>query len=182
MEAAFGNIAHNNPAAAFKLSLKLFDGPLDVTWQHASATCDFLSDMMAMRCERAHLGYNDARHSIAYLVNEMLENSIKFKSAGDVGIFCSLDRNRFEILISNAITVEAAEKFEKLLAELVDRDPGELLIERIEQNAADENSSASGLGILTLMNDYGAKLGWKFDAMPKGSHISLSTFAAIEIT
>lgn len=181
MEAAFGHIAQRNPAAAFKLALKLFDGPLDLTWQHASATCDFLSDMMAMRCERAQLGYNDARHSIAYLVNEMLENSIKFKSAGDVGIYCSLDRNRFEISISNAITFAAAEKFQKNLVDIVDRDPGELLIERIEMNAADENSSASGLGILTLMNDYGAKLGWKFDTIPQGSHISLSTFAAIEI-
>ena len=182
MEAAFGHIAQNNAAGSFRLALNLFDGPLDVTWQHASATCDFLSDMMAMRCERTKLGYIDARHSIAYLVNEVLENAIKFKSGGNVSIFCSLERNRFEIMISNVISEDAAKKFQTILAELVTRDPGELLIERIEMNAANEYSSASGLGILTLMNDYGAKLGWKFDALPFSTHVLLSTFAAIEIS
>ena len=65
--------------------------------------------------------------------------------------------------------------------EIISRDPGELLIERIEANAADENSSGSGLGLLTLMNDYGARLGWDFRSSTSGSAVTLSTHAALTL-
>ena len=68
-----------------------------------------------------------------------------------------------------------------LLAEVTTRDPGDLLIERIEANAADENSSVSGLGILTLMNDYGARLGWNFREDASGQTIILSTHATFTL-
>jgi hypothetical protein len=71
-----------------------------------------------------------------------------------------------------------------MLAELTASDPGELLIARIEANAADAGASGSGLGLLTLMNDYGARLGWIFhDAgAGAGGPIGLDTFAALDLS
>ena len=52
-----------------------------------------------------------------------------------------------------------------LLGEITAGDPGEMLIKRIEANAA--GAGGSGLGLLTLMSDYGARLSWKFQ--PNGT-------------
>ena len=76
---------------------------------------------------------------------------------------------------------DVASRFQSLLSELTARDPGELLIERIEANAADETSSGSGLGLLTLMNDYGARLGWNFSDAPADGTVVLSTHASLTL-
>jgi len=36
-------------------------------------------------------------------------------------------------------------------------------VQQIEKSAEEENSGTSGLGFLTMLNDYSAKLGWKFE-------------------
>jgi hypothetical protein len=37
-----------------------------------------------------------------------------------------------------------------------------LYIQQIETTASQADNEASGLGLITLVNDYAAKLGWKF--------------------
>jgi len=163
------------------MSVVLPEGRLAVGWQHASATCEFLGETFATRHARTGRDYSDARHSIIYLVNELLENAIKFRSPGDIQIRCSLEEGNFELVVTNNASSEVATRFQAILAEVTAGDPGELLIQRIEANAADENSSASGLGILTLMNDYGARLGWTFTEAPAGGTVTLSTFASLSL-
>ena len=79
------------------------------------------------------------------------------------------------------VALPPLDRFQALIEEITSRDPGELLIERIEANAADENSSGSGLGLLTLMNDYGARLGWDFRSSATGGAVMLSTHAALTL-
>ena len=180
MTISYGETEHVNSPEAFKVSVVLAD-ELGVSWQHASATCEFLGDMFASHCAKSGQDYADARHSIIYLVNELLENAIKFRSPGDVAIAGSVESGNFEVTVTNCASAEVASGFQSLLAEVTSRDPGDLLIERIEANAADENSSASGLGILTLMNDYGARLGWNFREAPGGETVVLSTYATLTL-
>ena len=117
----------------------------------------------------------------AALVNELLENAIKFRVPGTISVDCSLHQGNFELTVSNDTQAEVANRFQALIEEITSRDPGELLIERIEANAADENSSGSGLGLLTLMNDYGARLGWDFRSSATGGAVMLSTHAALTL-
>lgn len=161
------------------MRIVISDGPLGVSWQHASETCEFLGDVFALRHARGGADYTDARHSIIYLVNELLENAIKFRVPGAIRVDCSLEDGNFELTVSNDTAPEVASRFQSLIEEIISRDPGELLIERIEANAADETSSGSGLGLLTLMNDYGARLGWDF--RPSGAAVTLSTHAALTL-
>lgn len=181
MAISFGEVSSSNSTSAFAMAIILSEGPLGLTWQHASATCEFLGDIFAMRHAKAGMDYNEARHTIIYLVNELLENAIKFRAPGDIEVRGSIEDGNFELTVTNRTSPETAEKFKQLLAELTTRDPGELLIERIEANAADETSSASGLGILTLMNDYGARLGWQFSEAPTGGAMVLSTRASLTL-
>jgi hypothetical protein len=72
--------------------------------------------------------------------------------------------------------------FQALLGEITAGDPGELLLQRIEANAADENASGSGLGILTLMNDYGVRFCWTFTpAPPTDERVLLETIARLPL-
>lgn len=177
----FGDTARNNGSDAFAMRIVMSDGPLGVSWQHASETCEFLGDVFALRHAKGGADYNDARHSIIYLVNELLENAIKFRVPGVIRVECSLEDGNFEAVVSNDTAPEVAARFQNLIEEITSRDPGELLIERIEANAADENSSGSGLGLLTLMNDYGARLGWDFRSAASGAAVTLSTHAALTL-
>ena len=180
MTISYGDTERVNSPGAFSVSVVLAED-LGVSWQHASATCEFLGDMFASHCAKSGQDYTEARHSIIYLVNELLENAIKFRSPGNVAIEGSLEDGNFEVTVTNAASAEVASGFQGLLAEVTTRDPGDLLIERIEANAADENSSASGLGILTLMNDYGARLGWNFQEEASGQTVVLSTHATLTL-
>ncbi|MEI8178636.1 ATP-binding protein [Aestuariivirga sp.] len=177
----FGDTERNNGPTAFAMRIMISDGPLGVSWQHASETCEFLGDVFALRHAKDGADYTDARHSIIYLVNELLENAIKFRVPGSISVDCSLEGGNFELTVSNDTAPAVAGSFQTLIKEIISRDPGELLIERIEANAVDENSSGSGLGLLTLMNDYGARLGWDFRSSTSGSAVTLSTHAALTL-
>ena len=179
MNQTFGDTTRNNGSGAFSMRIVISDGPLGVSWKHASETCEFLGDVFALQHAKGGADYNDARHSIIYLVNELLENAIKFRVPGSIRVDCSLKGGNFELTVSNDAAPEVAKRFQSLIEEITSRDPGELLIERIEAKAADESSSGSGLGLLTLMNDYGARLGWDFRSA--GSAVMLSTHAALTL-
>jgi hypothetical protein len=181
MSLVFGDTQANNGTGAFGMSIVLSEGPLTLGWHHASATCEFLGDIFATQHAKSGQDYSEARHSIIYLVNELLENAVKFRSPGDIELSCSLENGNFELLVKNCTSSQVASGFHLLLAEVTSRDPGELMIERIEANAADESSSASGLGILTLLNDYGARLGWTFHDAPRDGEVIISTYASLTL-
>ncbi len=179
----FGTTEFTNVAAKTANRVRLSEGPLDLSWHHCSTTSDFIGDFFALQAaEEAGVDENEARHSIGYLVNELVENAVKFRAPGDVLIESSLDKTNFEIKVANLIAGETAERFQALLSEIVSRDAGELLIERIEQNAADPDSGASGLGLLTLMSDYGVRLGWKFLRDSPDGPVRLETYAALTLS
>lgn len=158
------------------------DGPLELGWVHCGAAAEFVGEFFAGLAEKADLDANEARHSIGYLTNELLENAVKFRAPGDVLLLTSLDGETFELRLSNLVEPGVAVRFETLLAKIVSRDPGELLIETIEANAADPEAGGSGLGILTLMNDYGARLGWTFEPTAQGDAVRVETYAALTLS
>lgn len=178
----FGAVDFSNGQKAFANTLRLADGPLDLSWHHCSTTSEFLGEMFALRVATSSFDYNEARHGIGYLVNELLENAIKFRSPGDVVVESSLESGLFEIRITNLVDEETSARFKDMLTEVTSRDPGDLLIERIEANAADASSRGSGLGLLTLMSDYGVRLGWTFDIGSYGESIRLQTYAALKLS
>jgi hypothetical protein len=61
-------------------------------------------------------------------------------------------------------------------------DPNELYIHQLEKSAEDESNTISGLGILTMMNDYLAEIGWKFETVQKETEvISVTTMVQLPV-
>lgn len=181
MQRMFGDTLLQNGAHAVSSRLVLADGPLALAWQHCAVTSDFLSDFYALSRPGTPHDYTEARHCIGYLLNELLENAVKFRAPGDILIETSLDGDRFEAKIVNPITGAAAARFQTVLTEMIAQDPGDLLIARIEANALAGAEGGSGLGLLTLMSDYGARLGWIFRRDGAADRLALETFAALDL-
>jgi len=162
--------------------VRLFDGPLDLSWRHCATTSDFIADLFALRFRSSRNDYIEVRHSIGYLVNELIENAVKFRAPGDIVIEASMDSECFRLKVSNDVDGKNASEFRDLLADITVGDPRDLLIQRIEANAASPDVSRSGLGLLTLMSDYGARLAWIFSSADESDRICLETYASIPIS
>ncbi|HEV7405956.1 MAG TPA: hypothetical protein VGO11_23625 [Chthoniobacteraceae bacterium] len=166
------------------LRLVFHTARLPLRWSDCSATANFLSAYYAGLFEAEYSAAQtvDLTHSLAYLANELIENAVKFRAPGDVVVETGRHGGELILRLTNFIAPETAGAFRALLAELTAGDPGELLLERIEANAADETSSGSGLGILTLMNDYGIRFCWTFRPAPAtDGAIHLETIARLPL-
>lgn len=161
--------------------LELFDGPLELSWHHCATTSDFVSELCALRVQLPPAQVREAQHSVSYLANELIENAVKFKTSGNVGIEVAETGEGFNIKVKNTIDVEAAKRFQSLLSELAQGDPGDLLIRKIEHNAASPGSGGSGLGLLTLMSDYGVRFSWAVEPADASGQVDLETCAMLPI-
>jgi hypothetical protein len=169
-------------AAGTPLARVIFrEEPLGMGWVHCGPTAEFFGTLIAGVAGKSGHDANEVRHSVSYLANELLENAVKFRArgTGDVRLEVRFDRSTFELVLSNFTEEKAASGLRAFLADLETRDPGELLMERIEANAADESNMGSGLGILTLLNDYGVRLGWTLEQEAPGSVVHVEIYAGL---
>lgn len=156
---------------------------MNLGWTHCAQTADLFSHYLAHHFpgtrENGWVDRHEMTHSIGYLVNEIVENAFKFNAAGSVAISTGLYHHAVVLVVSNQVAIEALEKFQNLLLEITSGNPGDLLLERIEYNAQHEKK-ASGLGYLTLMNDYGVVMGWQFQRVPNvDSYVTLNYMAKL---
>ncbi|WP_170117142.1 slr1658 superfamily regulator [Phyllobacterium sophorae] len=162
--------------------VRLFDGPLDISWHHCATTADFIADLFAVRFQSSRNDYREVRHSVGYLVNELMENAVKFRAPGEIMLEASMDSESFKVKISNDVDGDTATEFQRLLSQITVGDPSDLLIQQLEANAADPQSTGSGLGLLTLMSDYGARLAWIFSPADQADVVSLEIYASLPIS
>ena len=182
MTAHFGHTTLDAGTETARLCIQFSEGPLELRWIHCSMTADFLAEFFAGLAGRAGLDEANSRHSIGYLANELLENAVKFRAPGDVTVEAALDGAEFTFAISNFASRETASGLEGLIQEITSRDPSELLIERMERNAEDPESTGSGLGLLTLANDYGVRLGWTLEPHAAEGPVHIRTIANVTLT
>lgn len=161
--------------------LRLFEGPLDLSFKHCAITSDFVAELVALPYRASRSLYREVRHNVGYLINELIENAVKFREGGEILVETSIEANTFRAKVSNFIDQTTAQRFQQLLSEITTGDPGERLIERIEANATSGNTNSSGLGLLTLMNDYGAHFAWVFGSRAQDHKIPLETYASIAV-
>jgi hypothetical protein len=159
--------------------LTLRDGPLHLSWKHSGMTSDFIADVMALPYAGSKSSHNQVHHDIGYLSNELIENAIKFRQPGAIIVEAGTSHGSFFMRVRNAIDSETSSRFKDLLHRIISRDPGELLLEQIETNAMSD-TSGSGLGLLTLLSDYNAKMAWEFEDH-YDQHMLLTTTAAVAI-
>ena len=180
---------------SLELSFTCRSRPLKKNWRNnrlsAFFVADYCSNLLPIDEDetQAEEGITEIKNTVSYVGNELLENAIKFSEEippytvkFGMHFMDALEEVTVIIFTKNSITIPSFEKFQSFIEELLSADPNELYVQQIEKTAEDENSEASGLGLLTMLNDYSAKLGWKFEPDPSNLQmIAVTTMAQVVV-
>lgn len=148
--------------------------PLKQCWRNNGLSADFLADYVTtfFPVDDATVDslsrQSEIKGAVAYIANELLENAMKFNDNATqfpISLSLQLYNDKIVIVITNAISPTDVLKFQQFIEKLQSEDPQELYIHQLENNAAAENSEHSGLGLLMMINDYMATIGWKFETV-----------------
>lgn len=150
--------------------------PLKQRWRNNGLSADFLADYLTTFFPGSDQAIEslsadkqaEIKGAVSYIANELLENAMKFNdenSQRPISIQLHLNADRIIFVTTNSINPEKVAGFQAFIKEMIASDPSELYLEQVEKNANDETSCGSRLGYLTMIEDYMAKLGWKFQTV-----------------
>jgi hypothetical protein len=145
--------------------------PLRQRWRNSGLSADFLAEYWATFFPATDVPsrnkQREIKGAINYIANELLENIMKFNYQTvdyAVGLGLYLYENEFRFYSSNAVDPKEIDDFQQRIETLLTEDTQKLYVEQVERNVS-EDRPGSGLGLLTMVNDYGARLAWKFEAI-----------------
>lgn len=192
MTQIFGDFIEDLPTSQEYLILGFSPSsiPLKQRWRNNGLSADFIADYFTTFFSGGETSSNgtnikaEVKGAVSFVANELLENAMKFSDETTqypVTIQLHLDSNTMVFVVTNSINPAQVDKFQAFIQELITSDPDELYIRRLEGNAF-ENEGESGLGLLTMVNDYQAKLGWKFETLQTESEaIAVTTMVQLTI-
>lgn len=178
----FGNYQANFPSDREFLNMGFSPSSLSIQerWRNNGLSADFVADYMTTFFPRQsdskseQQRQSELKHAVSYIANELLENAMKFNYPAsersiEFGIHL-LDGDNAQIVlyVTNSVRPEQVTEFQDFIQELLTEDPEELFIRQMEINAENPEDMGSKLGFLTMINDYCALLGWKFDRLDDG--------------
>jgi hypothetical protein len=161
--------------------------PLRSRWRNNGLSADFLGDYVTtfMPATEGSAGtanrQSEIKHAVTYVANELLENAMKYHARDvdtPIKIHLELTSDLITVSVSNGIGPAEAEHYKAFIEELQNGDVDDLITKRQEESAKCEESTASCLGLLTMIADYDVQLDWRFDAQPQLSGDSLVTTSA----
>lgn len=187
----FAGEEHDNDS--LELSFSPSSRPIKQRWRNNRLSAHFVADYLSTFFPISDDDPSSVRRkkqskgAVSYVANELLENAMKFNpDSSDYRIrfgihFLEEPDIQVVLFVTNAITSDGITKFKTFIEELTQSDPDELYIRQIEKSA-EEDTEASGLGLITMVNDYSAKLGWKFGHAASNSEIlTVTTMAQIPV-
>jgi hypothetical protein len=164
------------------------NAPLRSRWRNNGLSADFLGDYVTTflparsGVAAAENRQNEIKHAVTYIANELLENAMKYHERNvdiPIGIHLELTTDYIAVTVSNGIGASQAERYRAFVQELLEGDPGDLLLRQQEESVTGSESDKSCLGLLTMISDHDAQLGWRFEVDPLHSEILAVTTSAI---
>lgn len=106
---------------------------------------------------------DDIKETVDYIINELLENSIKYgdQRSPKISIQIHIVEEEIFIIINNALSEAQAQAFQDYAQRLVSANITDLYLQQLEENI--DQYHISGIGLLSIIHDYKAKVGWKFE-------------------
>ena len=196
MPQIFGDFVESFPLAQDSLELTFTPNslPIKKRWRSNRLSANFMADYFSNFLQvdeddpAQKRRIKESKGAVSFVANELLENAIKFNDRGTnfkikFGIYFSEEADMTAVLFAtNSVSAEGLDKFQKFIQKLLCSDPEKLYVQQIEKSAQEENSGESGLGFLTMINDYSAKLGWKFEIVQKDPKmIAVTTMVLVPV-
>jgi hypothetical protein len=148
--------------------------PLKQRWRNNGLSADFLADYVTTFFPRdekdpgSQARQQEIRGAVNYIANELLENAMKYSEehlAHPTTIRLVLAEDAILFTGTNATSGERGRAFLGFVRELAASDAGDMYVRQLERSA---ETGGSGLGLLTMINDYGARLAWRFEELADG--------------
>ncbi len=178
----FGNFIDMGDSQEFLIiSFSPAKTPIQDRWRYSSISADFLADYWGTFFPAHRTGTNrhaEVKDAVNFIANELLENAIKFSyhpSGYSMSISLYISHDALRFYMTNSIDKHNISLFQNIINELLTGNPQELYIRRLERNADDESGRDSGLGFLTILNDYHARLAWRFETVQTRPEVTLVT-------
>lgn len=141
------------------VTLHLDRAHLNRTWPHVCKTADYLIDYLnadqTSRCSR------ECVSSAQYIANELLENAIKYATGTRICASSGVMDDQWIMLVSHQTDPEHRDELQHFLDQLEGSSAEEVMMERLLHNAEAPEASGSGLGLLSILSDHQARLGWR---------------------
>lgn len=164
---AFRELAEDAEGEGLTLRFSPSSVPLKQRWRNNGLSADFLADYV-----QTFLPSDDSdpatrrrqltiKGAVNFIANELLENAMKYSASGNVAAITMrvlLTRDHILFHQSNSASAVDAEGLHHFVSRLESIGPEEMYLQQIEQGG-----DGSGLGLLTMINDYGARLAFRFD-------------------
>lgn len=149
--------------------------PLQRRWRNNGLSADFLADYVTnflpfeeTATEQEQLMLRD---SISFIANELLENAMKYgvSAPGEpITVRLSLLDGQLVFAASNPATNDVVTRLEHFVGRLDSGTVEDAHLAALE--AQSEGGDDSGLGLLTMMMDYDAEVGWKLQPAGTNAH------------
>jgi hypothetical protein len=87
--------------------------------------------------------------------------------------------DQITVSATNGAGFEQEQRYKDFVDCILGGDAAELLVKQLEQGAANEGSTKSCLGLLTMINDFQVQLGWRFEVHPAYAHTVTVTTSVV---
>jgi hypothetical protein len=152
-------------------------------------SADFLADYLSTFFPGEDVATSERQSQIkgavGYIANELLENCMKYSHASKqhlVSIEMFLEPQAITLYTTNGIEPARIEPFQAFIRRLLTEDVGAMYIEQLESNADNDDGSASGMGFLTMLNDYGVTIAWNFSIPARpGDEVAVTTMVRMSL-
>ncbi len=191
----FGDYKENLSGSDEYLTIGFAPGrrPLKKRWENNELSADFIADYYknfhvdqqeSMGSQPDEFDTENIRDAVKYIANELLENAMKFQ-LGDAGvaakIVLSLYDDEIIFSITNSLDAQQLDIFNTYIQHFTNNDPQTLYFDTMRASAKEENLENSGMGLLSMVCDYGATLGWKFNPTDNPDRMTVTTMACLPI-
>jgi hypothetical protein len=181
----FGQFKDNIPESQEYLTLNFTPSSTpqrQQRWQNYGLSADFLGDYFSTffpseDVPESSINLKDTvKATVSYIANELLENAVKYSVPSPhspISIALHLFDQDIIFKIANYADQAVAQKYQDFVQRLQSADIGELYTQQLEKTALGEGESS--MGILTVIHDYAAQGGWRFEPLIDNPTVSKVT-------
>ena len=197
MTKIFGEFKDNIPKTHHEY-LELGFSPTSLTvqqrWRNNGISADFVADYLTTFLPLYDANSQHKRRqteikaAINYIANELLENAMKFNyEPSEEPIKFSLHLlqgtpSTIVLSVSNGLSLNGVTRLQSFIQDFLGSDPDDFYMRQLERSATDSSIHGSGMGFITIQNDYQAHLGWKFRPSEyQSANFTVTTMAQLTV-
>ncbi len=168
-----------HPDGEKTLKLKLNHADLIRIWKRCGITADYAANYASF----SYTGVEGVENTASTILNELIENAAKYSGGdkGDIEILITLKKDCIYFQVDNVLDESHYGVFYEFAREMIQcRDVNSLYIEKIKA-AAESGGEASGIGLLTILVNFSAGMGFKFTGEKGKKQYAVSVQASMPV-